>query len=249
VSICKTLGGAACAAALMIAGRGGGSDTPTQSATQETPAPATQASTAPRATTPAIDAEADQAIADAAALKLADFPSGWTATPDDDDDKSPLDCPGAEALHGSATGKVTTPTFENDSNEQVFETLGVFADDTLPSQLIDAISNQEFLDCLRDNMVGAIEDAAESEDIELGDVQVVPLRVEDRGDESAGARVSIPMIIQGVSLNAALDLTAIRSGRGVLLLGTAGILSPMDDLDREHYAQLASDRLSEGLEQ
>jgi hypothetical protein len=248
----KLVWAAACGLLLLIAaGCGDSGDTSTETSPVAV-APATTSSTSASTTavpTPAVDEEADQAVVDAALLKLNDFPSGWTSHPSDDgdDDSDAWSCPGMEDLHGKTTAKGTSPDFENDNNEQVSESIAVFPDETLPNQFMSALGNQEFLDCMEDKMVDAIKSDASDEDVTLGDVKVSQLRVNDRGDESAAIRVAIPIESQGISLDAAVDLTAVRLGRSVLLLSTAGVINPMSDSDRENFTAMAAKSLTAAM--
>jgi hypothetical protein len=249
----KLAGAATCGLLLLLAaGCGGSDDAATETATVAAPSEATS-STTPSATSadaaPAADKDADQAIVDAALLKLDDFPSGWTGHPADDEDDDPeaWSCPGLDDLDGKTTAKGSSPDFENDSNEQVTESIAVFPDENLPHQFLSALGNQDFLDCMEDKVLDEIESDASEEDVTLGDVKLSQLRVNDRGDESAAIRVAIPMEIQGITLDAAVDVIAVRVGRSVLMLMTAGVMSPVSDADRENLTTVATKRLAAAM--
>jgi hypothetical protein len=237
----------------VIAGCGGGSGTKTvtvagdaSTTTAGTPTTAPASASTP---TEAVSKEADKALAEAALLKLSDFPSGWTGKPadDEDEDDGPLACAGLDELRGSVTGEAWSPDFSNDNDEQVAQQVAVFADDEPAREYIEVFSGQELIDCVQDEMKDRAEENF-NDDVEIGEVSAAQLRVNDRGDDTAALRVTLDTTSQGIDIPVYIDVTLARVGRTLTLILTAGVFSALDDTERDRLTGIAVKRLSDALD-
>jgi hypothetical protein len=235
-------------ASFAVAGCGSSSDDTKTLTVSSTSAAQASTATASRATTPTVDKEADQQIAAAALLKLSDFPPGWTASPreDDEDDDSLLNCGGLRDQWEKRSGRAQTPDFAHGNEAEASNSVLIFPDDAPARAYIDAMTQQEVLDCITKGLQDSIEDTS-SEDLEIGDVKTSQLRVPDRGDDSVGVRIEIPITAQSIDLTASADITLVRVGRALTAVVVYGIFSPVSDTERDRLGSVATDRLTSAL--
>jgi hypothetical protein len=112
---------------------------------------------------PDIDPEADQELVDDAVLTADDLPDGFEAQPDDDGDDD-NEC-NADVLDIDADDLDDAKTAESDavvfqgSNIQgeVRAQVTAFRDTELPERVLDALGDDEYLDCIRDGIAGELE--------------------------------------------------------------------------------------------
>jgi len=252
----KLLVAAACGALIAVAGCGDSSEDATQTAAGQTQTPPTAtAGSSPPATpstvanTPAVDKEADQRIADAAALKLSDLPSGWTASPDDSESET-MTCSGYDKLRNQATARGHGLVFSNASeNAEVIQNVWLYPDGRAPQQIMDLFDDQEFINCyaaaLADSLKEAYEQAGKG--VKVNDVKASMLRVADQGDQSAGLRAAIELNVDDTDVDAVMDVSLVRVGRGMELIATYAAFSPMSDTERDRLSAISVDRLSAAL--
>jgi hypothetical protein len=202
----------------------------------------------------------EQPAAEAALLKIDDFPAGWTEVPDDE--RSPLAiesqrriaaCAGVEGerlldLGGALaeSGNFTGP------NNQIVEESVAIVEEVVAEDMFVRFTEPGVGDCFADAMQQTIDamitspsDPSESfpSDTEFGEVTVAQLKVPAAGDESAGYRVTVPLTRQGISFEIVLDAVLIRSGGALAGVSFQSAPQPFAMEDIEHYVELAAERL------
>jgi hypothetical protein len=80
-------------------------------------------------------------------------------------------------------------------------------------------------------------------DVTIGEVTIGEVLVEPAGDDVVAYRVTLPMTVTGVSLDAFVDIVAVRSGGSVAGLTFQSLFEPFPAEDVEHYIGLAVERL------
>lgn len=248
------------AAAALVAGGCGGSkqgaairtvtvtETTTVAGTSP-PSGGTTTSPAPGRTTPARPSApgeaAAQETAEAAALRLEDLPSGWTA----------------EDVGGSggggercwlATGstrplaEASTATFTGPANRAVNHTVLVFARRGEASRVFAALRDPELRGCLASEVTEYLRRSVDLDrypDAKIFDAESAELGVAPYGAESGGFRITVP-VFDGTT-RAALhsDWVVIRAGAAISLISLVSAIEPPEEAFRDDVARTAAMRL------
>jgi hypothetical protein len=213
-------------------------------------------STVSSSPTTAVDAEADQQAAEQALLVLADFPSGWSESPqsensnsDDEVKRKIAACAGAdgESVIDVDGALARTGTFTNPSDHQVAEAaVSVATSVDVAESRVAAFADAKFASCARDVYQEWARDAVSSNDTEVGEITVAPLNVSSAGDETVAYRVTVPVESDGTHLGEVYtDVILIRAGRGLAGLFFQSELHPFPVEDTENYIALAAERLAQ----
>jgi hypothetical protein len=216
------------ALAALLAGCGGDSDSPPQ---------ASQPSTLTTAR-PAANAVADRRIADRALLRLSDFPTGWEAQDEDDDedDAELSNCTALKRLRQTRSGTASSPSFAQGSSQQARHNVSLFATADDASSILEEITSSATRRCLAKEFAATIEDSAEDgskpPDTSTGELRVAPV-----GAESRAYRITVEYSVSDLNVSAFIDVLAFRRGRGVSLFLLLDVLTPFDE---DLGAQLAS---------
>lgn len=216
--------------------------------------PATETAS-PAPTEPAVDVEADKAVAEAALLTLQDFPAGWEAAPPDEgdeDDRSSrediADCVGVDydQLYDEENVEANSPTFTAENDNEVEHKVSLAADEADMVEVFEIAGSAKFLECAGQSVKDAIADAAE-DGVSFGDVTVNQLSVGSFGDETLAYRVTVPVEAEGLSFDLKLETAIVRVGRGQVNITTTSLFSEVPTSELAGYVDVATKRLQETL--
>jgi hypothetical protein len=213
-------------------------------------------STVSSSPTTAVDAEADQQAAEKALLVLADFPSGWSETPQSENSSADHEVKrkvaacaggGGESVIDVDGALARSGTFANPSDDQVAEAaVSVATSVDVAESRVAAFADAKFASCARDVYQEWALDAVSSNDTQVGEITVAPLNVSSVGDETVAYRVTVPVESDGTSLGEVYtDVILVRVGRLLAGLFFQTELRPFPVEDTEQYVALAAERLDE----
>jgi hypothetical protein len=198
------------------------------SSTSTTGARDTAATTAP---------QPDEAIARAALVQLSDFPTGWTARPDDPND---FDCPATAALEARPYAK-SDRFAPADGSGAVQHEVSVFASERAADAALDALASQQTLDCFARQGEQSVRSQVAA-GTEVGHVTAARLTgVAPSGDRTTGARLTYPVSANGTTTTVYEDFSFSRVGRGLSLFAFATQGAPLN-------ATLSADLASRGAQ-
>jgi hypothetical protein len=208
-----------------------------------------------RPPTSSIDVEADQADAEAALLVLADFPTGWSETPESDTEAQQnvqaqiAECAGAEEPRAVDFGGASaeTGTFTSPADESVEHTVGVAGSASEAEERMKGLAAPDFATCVHGVYENYFEDQPLPEDATVGELTVALLNVSPVGDETIAYRVTVPVDVGGSTVEVYADVVAVRSGRAVAGLTFGSELAPFPRDDVEKYVALAAERLAQAF--
>jgi hypothetical protein len=200
------------------------------STTTRPPTPPTTAKPAAAAAPPAhsVNSTQDQAVADRAALTVADLPQGFRAessTPSQALDSSFPEC---RAFHTrlagtNAVASAKSPDFA-DAGQRVTSTVHLLVTQSQAASVVDMLHDPALRSCLdrvfaNAARVSIARSSARSSaaPVTAENVQVEPLTVAPVGDQRAGLRVVTTVTTGGVTVPMSADLVAFRVGRAAVL--------------------------------
>lgn len=229
---------------LTLVGCGGGSDGDEATTTEQPADPA------------------DLAIAEAALLRLSDFPSGWSEVPDTEEEVSDelndaqlelAACFGSEteSLLDFSPANAETGDFTSPDDDVVSNTVSV-SDQAAAEDFMDRYGADGVAECLTEASakvveVGFSETDDVPDDLTLGTVTVGRLNLTPVGDELVAYRITIPLSAGGLQVEVYLDLIAVRVERGVSGISVESLVFPMNASEIEEYVAIAAERLASAL--
>jgi hypothetical protein len=198
----------------------------------------------------------DQRQAEEALLTLADFPSGWTESEDDDsedgEDVSEAPCfediqPDLSEL--TVTGHAESGNFETD-DAWVSSTASVYRTEEEAREAFeggrDALQSDELAACFGDVFAEAMAEEENDVEIEVGEASTSEVALPDVGAQrSAGLRVEIPLDVEGQAASAYMEFIGLEEGRTIGSLVTFSFLTPFPADETERLAEIVADRLGE----
>lgn len=200
---------------------------------------------------------ADQAVAEAALLTLDDFPAGWEAQPADEDEEDEetqrriAECVGVayeDLYQGDSSATADSQKFVSTDDSEVSNSVNVGADEDWAANAFEIASRPEFRECTIDETRKAIDEAAEEEDLEVGELSLNEISFDDYGDDTLAFRLTIPLEVQGLSLEATGDFVLVRVGRALTTVTTFSTETPFDVETLSEFTRIATDRLTEELQ-
>jgi hypothetical protein len=139
-----------------------------------------------------------------------------------------------EEARAAASGVADGTEFRRGRGARVDSTVYVYADESAAMERFQSLAAPDTRRCFAE---GIVEKAKAEPDIELSQVDFPALPVERLADESARARLTIPLSGQGVHAVVYADLMLVRAGRAISL----GVyMSPYDPFDEDLRAELAA---------
>lgn len=198
---------------------------------------------------------ADQAIAEDALLVLEDFPAGWQAQTSDDESElnkhEIAECIGVEydELYDDSSADAESRTFISPEDVEVDHEIDIAADEAWATTAFEIASGDAFRACVAEEMEKVLIKAFEEEegDVELGELAVNEMSFDSFGDATTALRVTIPFETQGFSLEATLDIVAVRVGRGQSVVTVSATGSGLDSDELAELVALGSERLEQSL--
>jgi hypothetical protein len=208
---------------------------------------------------PAQDVAADAAAAEAALLTLSDFPAGWSEVPAEDDEEDDSSDEMGERTKECFGSSTDTDIVSNETRARTGEFTDP-ADDSTVTQGVSLGSTVELTEdymaagsadgvaaCLtivfREGYAELLEDAEEMQDAELGEITVGALNVGEVGEDTFAYRITIPITVQGFTVDFVFDLVAVRVGRSVSSLVFGSTFDPTPTERITEYTTLAASRL------
>jgi hypothetical protein len=196
--------------------------------------------------------EEDKAAAQAALLTLADFPSGWSEVPaedepdDEDVNRQMAACVGSEgdSLIEVGGAEASTGDFSDpEENVTISEDVGIAATEDEAAAALTALDEPGVTACFQDVFRGFISDLIENpetpedslpEGASVGEVTFGRLNVAPVGDQVVAYRVTMPISIDSLSIDIYLDIVIARQGRSManLLFESTFDPYPTEELDR-----------------
>jgi hypothetical protein len=158
--------------------------------------------------------ESDTQAAKRAVLGLRDLPSGWERG--EQPESREILCPAFAAVRRNASGRASSPRMVDPaSSAEVGATVARFADVDAAKRSFRALAGHATTRCYADQAVKLLKKNGASG---VGELSTRPLSVERLGDERAGVRFVVPFTAEGDHYDLSIDLTYVRSGRGLSLV-------------------------------
>ena len=216
------------------------------SESQSSPAPSkTSPDPAPTTKSAKQSTVADRQLASGALLRLADLPSGWTAS-DDTDESSDTPCEQIKTAKAQTSARSNAPHFNKGDDTQVSDTVYVYADEDVAKRNFVALASQALRVCvghqLGDGMKKSVGGKAT-----VGKAATSQLGIDAVGEQSAGAHITFPLSTQGIDIDVNLDLVIVRQGRGISLLLLIDSFTEFDNDLRSQLTSTAAKRLQTAL--
>jgi hypothetical protein len=185
----------------------------------------------------------DRAIARRAQLRLGDFPQGWQAH--DDPDQQPASCKGIRGPRAAASGRAISPNFQLGDYPAATSSVLVYADEAEAGERFATLSARRTLRCLAKH----VKERSERSKLQLtvGEPSIARVRMRALGDQRKGGRVTLPLVAEGVDIDLVVDYLFVRVGRGVALLALGDTFSAFDGSLRNHLTATLTRRLADEL--
>jgi hypothetical protein len=220
----------------------------------------TQGSTAATTAKSSQNVAADQAAAQAASLKLSDFPAGWTSQPQSNDTAGQgvtnqlAKCLGVNPSQlTKAPAEYDSPNFSDSNNDTASSTVGYRATASEQQTAFGLISSPKTPGCLTTAVQAVISDAIQhpsnpSETLpssaKLGAATVSPMSFPQVGDSSVAYQVQVPVSYEGLNVTIYLDAIYSIKGRADVSMTFEGVLQPFPSDQEQHYTSLVVGRLT-----
>jgi hypothetical protein len=203
---------------------------------------------------------ADQAAAQAAALKLSDFPSGWTSQPQSDDTENSTlqarlaNCLGvSEAQFTSPPAHYQSPDFSDSNDNTASSEVGYRATAAEQAPVFALFASPKTPGCFSEAVTAAVNQEAKHPsdpnntlppNLKFGTATVSPMSFPSYGDKSLAYRVKVPITYQGLSIDAYVDLVVAIKGRADVLMDFEATSNPFPTDQEQHYTGLVVSRLT-----
>ena len=234
---------------LLVAGACGGNDDDNDTAPE---------TTSTTAEAPERDLEADRELASGALLQLSDLPTGWEATPAEDDDDADDDqafteqfaaCTGIDekdwfGAEDDDDASADAPDFENAEDQTVAHSVSVSEDAATAERGFGVLQLDATPGCLTEafgEMIRAA--AAEEDDFNVGEISVNEMTFPDLAERTVAFRATVPVATQGLQIELYLDMVFSQAGRMTSIMMTQGVIEPFDPALAEQLATTAAERL------
>jgi hypothetical protein len=209
------------------------------------------------------DIAADKAAAEAASLKLADFPAGWTSQPSssstatNNDEKMKADlykCLGVtEASMTHSPASYDSPDFADSDDHTASSTVGYRATSADQQKAFEPLSDPKFSGCLSSTFAALMDEAIKHptdtkdtipEGVTLGKTTVSPMSFPQFGDKSVAYQVEIPISYKGLDFNEFLGAVFAIKGRADVSMTFESSGDPFPVDQAQHYTGLVVGRLT-----
>ncbi|ADB49947.1 hypothetical protein [Conexibacter woesei] len=193
----------------------------------------------------------DRDVAERALLRASDLPSGWTRSPASGEDL-PSDaelaelCPDYPADHVSADadGQVT---FEDAGGLAVVQSVSLLDDDAGAKEAVEDLPSERAQRCTEAIMLDTMRSEPAAEQIEFGDLRMVPIDTAGLGANTRGVRMRLQMTMQGVTVVMRADMLASHTGNAVTCVTTMAVEGRFDPRLRDELNARAAERLRAAL--
>jgi hypothetical protein len=199
-------------------------------------------------------ADPDQEVADAAVLDEGDFGPEWEQLPPSGGERPRSQraiarCLGEEpeVLYPRGDPSADSPVFVSPEDEEVSSRTVVAGTEDAAMRRFELSASIDAQDCLAEELQRYLEDEDPfpRQDVEIGDVRVVPRPDPDLGDESVGYRVSVPLTAEGGEVEMHVIQVLVRVGRALVTVQATSLSDPFDDAALAQLAGTVVDRIDE----
>jgi hypothetical protein len=208
------------------------------------------------------DVAADKALAQAALLKLSDFPTGWTSLPSTSNQGSPavekqlISClhVSPQFLDSNNPTNVDSPDFSDPNNNTASNSVTYGASASTVHSQFAVLTSTAFAPCVQQavktEIAYALQHPSNPSDtvpsgLTFGSPTVAQMSFPTLGDQTVAYRVTVPIMYQGLSPDAYFDFVAIQKGRAVAVMTFEGAVTPFDSSMAEQLSTLTVGRLAD----
>jgi hypothetical protein len=204
---------------------------------------------------------ADKTAAQAASLKLSDFPAGWTSQPASNNIASPaglgsqlatcLGVSAAQLTHAPAS--YDSPDFSDSSNHSVSSNIGYRATAAEQDSSFALFSSSKLPGCLATALNTVIDNEIKHPSnpsdalpagATIGKATVSRLSFPQIGDRSTAYQAAIPISYKGLNVKSLVDEVFVIKGRASVDLSFEAAGSAVPTNQQQHYTQLVVNRLT-----
>ena len=211
----------------------------------------TNASQTTTTTTTIAAKVSDKATARAIALRISDFPAGWTSTPHQESKDDPgmgkqfSDCMGlpVDKLIPDSES-VDSPDFHTGSGadeKEVQNSVGIGSADDV-DKAFDILASDKLPQCFKEALDASLKKQPGLENATVGAAKVEPLSVGEFGEKTIAYRVSVTVSARGISLDVYIDFVFIKVGNVGIMLSTQSLSQPFDNDLRTQLLNAVVDR-------
>jgi hypothetical protein len=204
--------------------------------------PAANSAPAANASAAKPDPAADRRIAEEAAARLDDLPSGWVE--EGGGEEVETSCTTISAASRAATGAYSSPEFSEGDGPVASNVVFVYPDEPAAQRGFEQITSEGTHSCYAELMTGFL---ASDPDVEIGETEAKPLSLDLAGDQVTATRVTVPMSGVAIELESNTDLVVVRVGRGVTISSFIDGNGPFDADIRDTLSAATVERLTAGL--
>jgi hypothetical protein len=205
---------------------------------------------------------ADTAAAQAASLRLSDFPSSWTSGAQSGD-TGPQSVGGqlakclgvSEADLTRAPALADSPSFSDPNDDSAASsTVGYRATAAAQQAMFAVYASPKVPGCVSTVFSALLQDSIKHptsanstlpEGVTLGKTSVAPMSLPTFGDRSTAYQVKIPITYKGLDLAAYVDLVVSIKGRASVAMTFEGNGNPFPTDEEQHYTSLVVSRLTD----
>jgi len=201
---------------------------------------------------------ADQNIADESLLVLKDFPPGWEAADAEQEDGTSrqqkekiAECVGVDYGELYDFGaKALSQNFTSEYDETVSSKVPVAADEATMKRAFEIGASAEFRKCSAEGVsdVAAANLKESGQNAKIGKVTVNEMSFDSFGDEINAFRVTVPIAVQGLEVEATADIIQVRVGRASVVIQSNGVGNSLTSSELSEYVEKAVERLTQALE-
>jgi hypothetical protein len=210
-------------------------------------------------TSPKQDIATDTAAAQAAALKLSDFPPGWTSSPQTNPTGSGsvggqlAKCLGvSESQVSKAPAYYDSPDFSDPNNNTVSSNIGYRPTSGEWTAAFDLISSPKTPDCLAKAVTGVVNYALQHPPsgstvpagLSIGQATAGEMSFPTYGDKSIAYQVKIPVTLKSFPATVYLDEIIAIKGRSGVDMSFQATVTPFPTDQEQHYTELVVGRLT-----
>lgn len=177
-----------------------------------------------RAESSASDAEASR-LADAALLRLSDFPQGWRAEPSEDDDDD--EC-GDVANEFDVQAKSESDDFSEGEFPTAASAAASFRSEAEAEDAFSALTERSLAECYAELLQSLIEDGGATSETSFGELNVGNL-----GNQSAATQFAVEAEAEGTTVSLYVDLIVVRVSSVASIYLFVDVFSPFDTADEE----------------
>jgi hypothetical protein len=192
----------------------------------------------------------DKKVADAAVLKLTDFPSGWTEGPppdETDDANDPFTkCLGSEAkeLEANTSAEAESADFERGEGTTASSFVAVLKSEDNGTSAMDVLGSQKLKDCFNQALADELETTAGAEEgVTIGEATLKEASFGTVGDETVAMQLSVPVSAEAIEIVFYADLVFFREGRSIGGLFLGNLETPFPSSEGQELAKKMAARM------